>query len=874
MTPTPASQKHQRQHQSPSSQPPPPPREDMYRTILREIGCENGGNMDYLFDSDDGDDENNFSLLDSSSDESENNTLDQGPVFDDDDDNDNERHDHQNNSNNVDLPQVLVENSDDASDESLLHQWEEDGGAIRKSETVTTVNSELEHHNHHAPSPSPVPEWREKLNEAQMQQQRLQQQFLHLQETQRRTSPSHGSGTTPMRHKAAQDSQGMSVHLQTVPSTTSSTENLDPGIAAKAVRAATVTGSSSPSSSFVYEELSARNTQLEKDWETQQIEAAELQTKLTSLQIKVKKSQKQWEEDQTLLFSPVRIDSAAANTNNKSTLKSPARRNAYPSSLKGPNSPSKTTTRTPTLSSHKTTTNQEKVNDEIQSHLLASSPVPPPDLEKEQLQQHLDDFKAKIEQKDADLSALQCKYESEKQEWEKSMTSVTLEHNREKEALAREVETAKERLQDQVTLNQDLREELQELKSSGWKSELQAAQTKIKEAVKQQSQKTAEFQTRIQALEGRHEEERQQWKKQLSEYQQQLEENTALWEDELQAEKKRNRELQEKHARETNEWQALLEKEMGTTEGDEGFDSHNASPRTHSLAMVSNTQHNDASLDYSSIQDKSGASGSMERIDDLLEELGRMDQERAAMLNEINGDADHHDGTNSKKTPEGFDFACAIDDEDGGIPNPVESPQGSVTGAEEDPSSDVVNAADESTMLDQTLSLLHNLKDLMECNGNGYEQEASVLERLEVLSDLMQDESGRRSIMLSPGRNLSAISDGFGPSEEKNEKDTSLVSSTKLAADLTDPWPALVEELKSRIAFLEHDRDELARITELIMHKERESHHIKLDAAVATARREVEEKLHKCQLEVTQSVSGIYRSLCPQCQSRVYNSLK
>lgn len=89
---------------------------------------------------------------------------------------------------------------------------------------------------------------------------------------------------------------------------------------------------------------------------------------------------------------------------------------------------------------------------------------------------------------------------------------------------------------------------------------------------------------------------------------------------------------------------------------------------------------------------------------------------------------------------------------------------------------------------------------------------------------------------------------------------------------MADSWPALVDELWSRITFLEKDRTNLARITDRIMQKG-ESHHVEIEAAVATAEREANEKLHQCQQEVTRKIRCIYRGLCVHCQHRVYESL-
>mmetsp|Transcript_15450 Transcript_15450/g.38440 ORF Transcript_15450/g.38440 Transcript_15450/m.38440 type:complete len:886 (+) Transcript_15450:399-3056(+) len=884
----------------------------MYRTILKEIGV-NAGSVDYLFDSDGGDDDdNNFSLLDSSSDE-ESTARKESTTTNNNTDKlvtpqqqQQQQHRSSDKISSVSKLQffTLSDNDGSSSDESLLHEWANEwqhepalnaivGSAVK--EAAKNAPEEVEEDKQPSASPSSIPEWKEKLQSTQIQQQQLQQQFLHLQETQRRSSPSHTTvasstvspppNTTKSRIEDQNGIHETPLQVDSALSVGSSIENYDPiqppvTVAVAESDAPTTTEVISNSSSPVLQQIDERNTELEKNWAEQQVEAAQLQNKLKTLKLQFKDEQRVWKEDKSLLFSPVRGHATAENKNksdstDKSTatvkatgIKSPAKRNVYPSSLPGPTTPS-SLSKTPACSSKKKASSATKQVAMMQpdDHHSNMNEDDPKDLigEKQRLQQLVDEYKAKLEQKESDLDALETKYGTEKQEWE----SLSKKNQQAQDELAQDLENAKQKLQDQVTVNQDLREELQELKSSGWKDQLEAAQTKINDAVEQQARKEEEFQAKIQALDGKHEAEREQWQKQLSEYEDRLEENTCLWEEHLQVEKDRYKELQEKHEREIMEWEALLEKEMEDAQANDMIKNFDEVLPPSSSSIV---RSNDASLDYSSVQDKSQTSESMERIDCLLEELGRMGDEREAVLKDITAKEKGQSNHLSTNDDEGINTE---DNEDGEVPKPVESPPGSIAGVDDDHHrSNTGRGTDDSAMLDQTLNLLHNLRDMMENDGNVFDQEASVLETLENLSGLMQDESGRaRSIVLSPGRNLSAMSDAFSQDDE-HENEMTPASPVKLASDSLDPWPALVAELRSRIAFLEHDRAEVIRVTELIMQKDRESHKLKLEAAVATAIREVEEKLHQCQLETANTIRGLYRGLCPTCQSQVKQSLQ
>ena len=87
------------------------------------------------------------------------------------------------------------------------------------------------------------------------------------------------------------------------------------------------------------------------------------------------------------------------------------------------------------------------------------------------------------------------------------------------------------------------------------------------------------------------------------------------------------------------------------------------------------------------------------------------------------------------------------------------------------------------------------------------------------------------------------------------------------------PWPQLVEELHRRIRFLERDRSELARITQVMITLERESHDAKLEAAVATARRQCGEQFELYKRHVTDQMKNLYTGLCLTCQRRIYTAV-
>lgn len=91
------------------------------------------------------------------------------------------------------------------------------------------------------------------------------------------------------------------------------------------------------------------------------------------------------------------------------------------------------------------------------------------------------------------------------------------------------------------------------------------------------------------------------------------------------------------------------------------------------------------------------------------------------------------------------------------------------------------------------------------------------------------------------------------------------------AAGDNNPWIALVAELRNRCAFLERDRDEVARITEQILEMERTSHKAELEAAVAEVERKANENLHRMQLESNQEMNAFYQNICFQCEDEAFD---
>eukprot|EP00526_Cylindrotheca_closterium_P028613 CAMPEP_0113617548 /NCGR_PEP_ID=MMETSP0017_2-20120614/8840_1 /TAXON_ID=2856 /ORGANISM="Cylindrotheca closterium" /LENGTH=317 /DNA_ID=CAMNT_0000526953 /DNA_START=57 /DNA_END=1010 /DNA_ORIENTATION=- /assembly_acc=CAM_ASM_000147 len=78
-----------------------------------------------------------------------------------------------------------------------------------------------------------------------------------------------------------------------------------------------------------------------------------------------------------------------------------------------------------------------------------------------------------------------------------------------------------------------------------------------------------------------------------------------------------------------------------------------------------------------------------------------------------------------------------------------------------------------------------------------------------------------------------------------------------------------MDELRMQCLFLEHDRSELARVTNEILAMERESHALELEAAVASTRRQSMEDFQVFQQKTHQQMKKLYKSLCDSCRKRI-----
>eukprot|EP00980_Cylindrotheca_fusiformis_P005334 scaffold1138_cov128-Cylindrotheca_fusiformis.AAC.16 len=235
-------------------------------------------------------------------------------------------------------------------------------------------------------------------------------------------------------------------------------------------------------------------------------------------------------------------------------------------------------------------------------------------------------------------------------------------------------------------------------------------------------------------------------------------------------------------------------------------------------------------------------------IEALLDEIGQMDREREDLLKEL-----AENGTNE-----------VIDEPD-------------VQESERLGESLVSADSNSSNVLDQTLTLLGSLKVLMDGQGEENLKESSVLEQLGILSEMLQGESDVTDMLdiasQLQGRNQS-INIEDAKSESSNQMTVSLEDNKKSPKPFSptqeNPWPELMKELRNRIRYLEHDRAELGRIFDEMSLRQRKSHKLQVDAAVATAKRESLEQLRLIQTNTRVQMKTLYNALCTNCQQMVY----
>ncbi|KAG7353219.1 hypothetical protein IV203_009268 [Nitzschia inconspicua] len=793
---------------------------DMYREILKEIGAE-GSIMEYLFD---------VSSEEGTDVEGDSETRPPAPA--------------------ARKISQLMSPGDAESDEELLHEWEAE---VEDSGHLDTCDNQI---NHSSPSftngrPKPNHDWKVKLQEATIQQEQLMLQMVKLQNAQKESSPSK-------QKQEAEDTKHilgnslLEVHEQ-------------PSVA-----------------SPVLQEISLRNAQLQDDWQSQQKQTVELQSKLHSLQTRFHDEQTQWKHESEKLFSPARSatkiprwEPALAKSTSKVTFVD------APSSL----SPQSVKAGSNEIRSYK---EEWSTNGNSKSHVsfaeLQEREVRIRELEAQlgelkhvstKQKEELDDVNDRLKDRDAEYQALLFQHEKDKKIWEDEKQDIESRHKKERNYLSKELEAANNLLQKQITLNQEQREELQKLKEMTWKSRMENMHNQSSIAIERQTQKTKECQLQTQDRKDCHDEERLSWEGRLQDQKDHVEQNATGSKNRLQEANDRHVVNDYQHLKEIQEWPDLVEMDMTKTmeerkEAGKVFRLGNQKGSMGEVGLLSpiprDTSHEEenyhSDLSDSSIAINTVPSESMENIDNLMDELKKMGAERNAILNEIN----RQDADGEQVVCRNFS-GSAVED----CPQPVDTPQSSPRNQPEaDSSNDILNMTSDSAVLDRTLSLLNNLKDLISSNGDMNKQEASVLEHLEVLSELMQEQSSYQTLLSSPTRGQADSSEMNVEVSRDHEHETAWTSTAQASMD---PWPALVSELTSRCEFLERDRRELARITEEIIKKERESHIVEIEVAVATAGREANEKLHQQTQEYNRTLGTVYQSLCYRCQQCVYSML-
>ena len=601
-------------------------------------------------------------------------------------------------------------------------------------------------------------------------------------------------------------------------------------------------------------------------------------------------------------------------------------------------SPASSTTKIPSWRSSASKTNSTGMSQEMEESKTLISQLEAQLEESRAIQKsqndELIDYKNRLKKCDIEHQEFLLKYETEKISWKDEIKEKEAFFHQEITSRDANLKETRQKLQNQINLNQDLIEKykeefkqmgqdnamlkkeleaksnhkesayIQELKDENLrlktdftrKEELEKTQQEIKSqmkvAIEEQTKKTRQFQSRIRELEGRHAEELEYWKSEVDGYRRQIESITTQY-----------AELEQKHDKEVKEWQLLLDADITKDVADKsdtryGKNENNAlvigagNTSTGSLSPIRNArsstrQNNDN--DSGSIP-----SQSMNMIDDLLQEIGEIGLEGNNILKEIgNGDDSYYNesvhnvnkskdsfastnnptelsmvgigysGSEAKKKLERTFGSVSIEE----YPHPIESLDNSLDQAK----GKDMDESNHSEVLDETLHLLHNLKSMINSNEN--EHETTVIEQLEVLSQLMQSQDQPSIVLASGTPNVSEIRSGYEMTSDLVRDGASFVSALQETHDEAsrDPWPALVSELRDRCAFLERDRDEVTRITEQILEMERASHKMELATAIATAERKANEKLRQIQLESNRDMSLFYRNICFQCHDEAFD---
>ncbi len=774
----------------------------MYKDILKEIGAEESY-MEYLFEESD-DEDNNIS---SNDDEGGDNDLltdlsrRETPV--------NERNGQTASTNNVSV-----------DDGNFLNQWEaeteesgiDDPNKISREEgkvKTSTMNKSSQNSNTSSDS---LPAWKQMLQVATAKQEQIMDQMISLQQAQKESSPRNRMkhlSTNPETNEEADIVKGVNEN-----------EN-EPNLNSSVVSSNTLN---------MIQQISTRNAKLQGQWQYQQEKSNKLQDKLNIMQTTFYSQQEQWKKEKEELFSPVQ---------SPDPIRSPSKIPKWGSSTESPkpsNSARSTFDERLAIASNISSENTSAEELELSKALIMQLEVQLEESRKLQQSQkdELREYKDRLAKRDVEHKAFLLRYETDKKSWEDESKEKETQYHKELQSRETDLEETRQKLQEQIFINEDLIEkhqnesrslalpnqllseteasekqlayirELEEennlLKTeSTRKEELQRTQEEIKlqmkKAIEEQTKKAREFQSRIRELEGRHAEE-----------------------------------VEGENTFEYNESQDNLPAIGAGTTGAETLSPIRKEPQQ---------ENGNASNNGSGMPNES-----LTIIDNLLHELGEMDLERTAILEEIRNDHEKSDQIGNKSN------------------------------AEEDPAN-ASDATSESEVLDETLHLLNNLKTMLNSQENVKENENAVIEQLEVLSELIQsqDQSNLEAKMNS--RNVSSSSAVVQTSlaileSLENAKELSWHSAVE-AAGSNNPWIALVEELRSRCEFLERDRDEVTRITEQILEMERASHKAELEAAVAEVERKANENLHNIQLETNKEMNVFYQNICFECEDEAFD---
>ena len=786
----------------------------MYKDILKEIGAEESY-MEYLFEESD-DEDNNIS---SNDDEGDGNGL------------------------LGDLSRREASMSE--TDNNMSNHWESETGKstiddpnkISRDEGNVKTSSM----NQSNASFDSLPSWKQMLQVATAKQEQIMDQMISLQQAQKESSPRN-------RMK----------NLEEADISKENNDN-DPTINSSMVSSSTLN---------MIQKMSTRNAKLQGQWKSQQEKSNRLQDKLNIMQTSYYSQQEQWEKEKQELFSPVRSPDAIRSPS-KIPKWGSAAKSSTPSKV-GRNTFDERLASAPNFSADDASAEEL----ELSKALIMQLEVQLEEARKVQQSQkeELRDCKDRLAKRDVEHEAFLLRYETEKKSWQDESTEKETQYKEELQSRDADLEDTRQKLQEQIFINEDLREkhlndsrelaltnqklseteasekqlayireleeENQRLKTdSTHKEELQKTQEEIKlqmkTAIEEQTAKTREFQSRIRELEGRHAEEVEYWKSEVENHRKQNELNST-----------RIADLERKHDKEVKEWQTLLDADITKAVEDEPTFEYNESKENLSAIGAGTTGAETLSPIRKVPQqnDDNAPNESINMIDDLLHELGEMDVERTAILEEIKNDISQMESNNKSNAEE------------------------------ELPKADV---SDESEVLDETLHLLNNLKTMLTSQENVKEHETTVIEQLEVLSELIQSQDQSNLEAIKNARNASSSSAVVETSlaileSQENAKELSWHSAVEAAGD-NNPWIALVAELRNRCAFLERDRDEVARITGQILEMERTSHKAELEAAVAEVERKANENLHRMQLESNQEMNAFYQNICFQCEDEAFD---